>query len=270
MKRLTDSQIKKIQLDMLQELHIFCENNNINYFLYYGTLIGAVRHHGYIPWDDDIDVAMKRDDYEFFVRSFNEGRTDTYRVVSCENSDNYCYAFAKLSDTSTKIEEEITFRQDMGVNIDIFPLDSVPDDDAILNKHIKTIQAYINLLNVKLTPINKRRALYKNVILIAGQVILMPIKIQTLARKVSSLAQKYRGHKDCHLIANLTLLTYKEKEILDSTYFMESMIVSFEGMKFRAPRNYDAVLRTIYGDYMKLPPVEKQISHHHNVAFDKN
>ena len=130
MKRVTPEELKRIQLDLLQKTADFCEQNGLRYFLCGGTLIGAVRHKGYIPWDDDIDIAMPRPDYDRFINTFNK-QENYYQVVSRENNHAYSYAFAKVYDNRTILQELHYKGSTFGVYIDILPADGVKDASQI-------------------------------------------------------------------------------------------------------------------------------------------
>ena len=123
MKDISLEELRKIQISILDEFSIFCEENKLNYLLTGGTLIGAVRHKGFIPWDDDIDVAMPRADYERFLSSFN---VEGYRIITPYNNEKYVYPFAKLVNSKTRIIEHTDTDSDLGIYIDIFPIDYIP------------------------------------------------------------------------------------------------------------------------------------------------
>ena len=153
MRAINSDELKSIQLDLLQKTADFCENNGLRYFLCGGTLIGAIRHKGYIPWDDDIDIAMPRPDYEKFVRIFNLTQ-NYYQVMSIETDPDYAYAFAKVYENRTVLKElhypgdafgvyidilydnrtvlkELHYKGSIGVFIDIFPADGVKNTNQI-------------------------------------------------------------------------------------------------------------------------------------------
>ena len=133
MKELSKNEIKTIQLDILQSIHQFCETNNIRYSLAYGTLLGAIRHKGYIPWDDDIDVMMPRPDYERFIQNYPN--FCDRNIVQTYNNDNSYYLWcAKVYDNRT---EQITFPTRSGVCVDVFPIDGLPDNLEDVRKYIK-------------------------------------------------------------------------------------------------------------------------------------
>ena len=142
MRIITSEELRKIQLDLLQKTADFCESNGLRYFLCGGTLIGAVRHKGYIPWDDDIDIAMPRSDYEKFISIFNRPQ-NYYQVMSFETNPDYAYAFAKVYDNRT-ILKELHYKGTIGAYIDVFPADAVKDA-----AQIRKIMLLHKVLNTK-------------------------------------------------------------------------------------------------------------------------
>ena len=206
-KDISVEELKMIQLKILDSIDDFCKKNGMQYFLFSGTLIGAVRHKGYIPWDDDVDICMKRKDYDRFFSEFNQQRRDTLKSISAETEKNYYLASGKVIDTATVIEEENNCAMPIGVYVDIFPMDNLPSDDKKLKK------------------LNHRIDIYRKMLIL--------------------------------------------KEVFPCEDFAETAELEFEGKTYSVPKNYKHVLSNMYGDYMKLPPKEKQVSHHHFTAYWK-
>ena len=127
MKEISLNELRKIQIDILDKVHNFCIQNNITYFLSSGTLLGAIRHGGYIPWDDDIDLYMPRESYERFINIYKDDSHDT-RVITLYNNKEYYYPFAKVEDTNSIVIENVPEKFNIGINIDIFPIDGVPNN----------------------------------------------------------------------------------------------------------------------------------------------
>lgn len=136
-------ELKSIELDILLAFHDYCEQKGLSYMLYYGTLLGAVRHQGFIPWDDDIDVVMPRDDYEAFFRSFPcDSSFETIKLISYRDRSSI-YPFIKLVDTRTEVVEDfVDPRYKTGVWIDIFPMDGLPEDDRPFKENRKAMRKY--------------------------------------------------------------------------------------------------------------------------------
>lgn len=259
---------KQIQLLILKELKKVCDDNNIKYFLGGGTLLGAIRHRGYIPWDDDIDVMLLRNDYERLLKIFNDKcKNKEYKLISYKNTKDYYYPFAKIVDMNTKmIEYSCKEISDMGVYIDVFPIDYLPVENRKINKIYrkykllnKFLGIYIidkkdNLTNNKLKKILKKPIKF----------IIEKFKINTIILKsIDNLGIKNKKTNKVACISG----RYFEKEIMSSEYISDYILVEFEGDEYKAPIGYDSYLTKHYGNYMILPPIEKQISNHNNSAY---
>jgi len=133
MRQMVGDEVKKVQLGILDCVAKYCEDNKINYWLDSGTLLGAIRHGGYIPWDDDIDIGMPRDDYDRFVREFNESN-ERYKTYCIDTNPDFYYAHAKVLDTATVLYEPDEKGYKLSVNIDVFVYDNAPEDDEELKK----------------------------------------------------------------------------------------------------------------------------------------
>lgn len=253
-------ELKRIQLEILQEVHNFCEKENIFYSLTYGTLIGAIRHKGYIPWDDDIDICMPRPDYIRFLTTFNSTST-RYKAVSHETESAYPYSFGKVIDMSTKIMEKTDMKYDIGINIDIFPIDGVPDNEVSLKRQIK----YRRVLDAKIVSISPNRSFVKNTILRLSKIALYPLSIEKIVGMMCRNASRYEYAK----MDKVACVAFGSKfnHPIDKQVFSDKLLVQFENRKFYVMSGYDKYLRSVFGDYMKMPPKEKQISHHSFEAY---
>jgi len=268
-KDISVEELKMIQLKILDSIDDFCKKNGMQYFLFSGTLIGAVRHNGYIPWDDDVDICMKRKDYDRFFSEFNQQRRDTLKAISAETEKNYYLASGKVIDTATVIEEENNCAMPIGVYVDVFPMDNLPADDKKLKKLNHRIDIYRKMLILKSVPVRDRRSAVKNWILKVSSFLLKPISMQHIIRKITKLAVSYNDDATCNRIADISVFTYGMKEVFPCEDFAETAELEFEGKTYSVPKNYKHVLSNMYGDYMKLPPKEKQVSHHHFTAYWK-
>ena len=128
MKEIEIEELKRIQIGILKHLDAFCKENNLTYFMCGGTLLGAVRHKGFIPWDDDIDIMMKREDYDKLIALYPKNDNSNFKLFSYELDKSFPYPFAKMDDCRTIFEEEINDSYKIGVNIDIFPIDYITED----------------------------------------------------------------------------------------------------------------------------------------------
>ncbi len=269
MKKIDFYDIRNIQFEILQFFHDFCVKNNITYYLSNGTLLGAVKYKGYIPWDDDIDVCMPRQDYERLIKIWRQSENCKYRLCSLELEDNYCFPFAKLSDeTTVLIEGNIGNGCQLGVNIDIFPLDGFGNSEEEILKiysKMESIRRKLNLSKLRPKPNdNIIKKVLKNIVAFKYKCI----GSKKICLQIDSFAKKLNIN-DCQYIGNVVWGFYAPGEAHKKELFEEKITVIFEGLEFYAPKGYDAFLRRLYGDYEKDPLPEQQVTHHVYTAFYK-
>lgn len=268
MEQLKMEEIQQIQLDILDTVDRFCTENNITYYLTGGSLIGALRHDGFIPWDDDIDIMMYRDEYEVFIKSFNEQQT-RYHAFSIEHDKGYNYHFCKVCDTETLLIEGLRINDiDLGVNIDIFPLDKLPDgaSEAKLLSKLHTLDTMMYCKAFRWTNLSKRNHLQRIKIIIFKLLGVVTTR-RRLGVKQSRIAQQFR-YTETSDYAILTCHIRKQFPRIDRE-FTRSETHMFENRKYNIPSTYDRYLTLQFGDYMIPPPPEKQKRHHNFVAYKK-
>ena len=265
MKELSLQEIKETEYAILKKFRSFCEENNITYYLAHGTLLGALRYKGFIPWDDDVDVLVPRSDYNRLLSIFEDD--GQYRLFSPERNEDYRFPYAKLSDvTTSKQENGIDSGVALGLDIDIFPLDAWDDDLEEAEKEAKRIGRWMNCLGLSkrtglsfLSPI-KRIVVW--VMMLFCKMFGSRYYIKKICResfKPHQTGKKYLGCK--------AWCVYGKKGILPADIFRDTVQVEFEGESFPAPIGYDAYLRSFYGDYMPEPPEEKRKTHHSFKAY---
>ena len=263
-KQIDIDELKKIQIDILDVFSGYCERNGLTYYLTYGTLIGAVRHKGYIPWDDDVDVMMPRKDYDLFIKSFNDGiEAADIRAVSHEIDPKYYLPFAKVINTETVMKEDVDSDYQIGVYIDIFPLDNLADDYETAKKRMRKAFRYNELIILKNLTFNRTRSWVKNAALAAGKVFSAFWNMDKLIEKLNNFGPVRADGGFTRYVGMITgIYSDDENGIFESKLFDETTTIEFEGKNYSTNKGYDAFLRRYYGDYMKLPPVEEQVSHH--------
>ena len=259
-------ELKKIQLDILDNVADFCEKNNINYWLDCGTLLGAVRHQGYIPWDDDIDIGMLRPDYDKFMQLYNLSN-DRYKFLCVENSKSFNYPYGKVLDLDTVLyEPDKKHGNKISVNIDVFVYDNAPDEQKKIKKMFKKRDFYTTMNIGKTAPYSKKKKrFFKNLLRIPCYYVLKIFPKTYFSKKIINNSKKY-SNEETKFVGNFTSV---KRIIADKIIFEKLIKLKFEGKEYNAPVGYDKWLTEFYGDYMKLPPKEKQVSHHVFEAYKK-
>ena len=250
--------LKKKELEIFKNFIDCCKAKNLKYFIAFGTLIGAVRHKGFIPWDDDIDVYMPREDYDKFIKFGLEHLPKNYFIQTIQTDPLYALNFAKLRDSNTTLIERHVIDVDInhGVFIDIFPLDGyVKGQNKILDfrttKNPVFAEEDRNLFLNAVSGFNKK-FVYK-----IGESIPNKLKIDLSKMAVPKNNPKY---SECDFVACLVdsfSVIPMKKDI-----FGDGVELEFEGLKVNAPDKYDEYLKKIYGDYTKLPPEDQRENHH--------
>lgn len=255
-------------LDMLSWFHGFCEENSLRYYMIGGTMLGAYRHGGFIPWDDDIDVGMPRDDYERLEMLLSEKNNGRY-VLETPNTDakDYFYAFSKLYDTSTTLVENTRYKLKRGIYIDIFPLDGMGNTREEAEKNYSGVYRLHNLLLTRVVGIRKGRKWYKNLaVTIARAVPNFILDNKKLLLRFVDKCKKY-DFDECEWGGNL-VGAWRFKEIMPREILGEPTLYDFEGVKAYGVEKPDEYLTYLYGDWRKLPPIEKQVTHHDYITCD--
>lgn len=255
--------IKIIELQILIDIHQFCESHNITYYLGYGTLLGAKRHSGFIPWDDDIDILMPRAEYERFINLYS---SECYEVAVVGKNDYY-YPYAKVFDTHTKLLENSLVQLDLGIYVDVFPLDGVSNN--LLLRKIQNLEILFlkRLLTHKYSPYNRKRNVIKKMLLPIVKFVLSPISCQYLGYKLDQVSKRY-SYEESEMVGCLT--EDAEKDIVfNKNIFNPSSSIPFERHVFFAPHDIEKYLTLLYGDYMVLPPIEKRTNTHSFKAYYK-
>ena len=260
---ITLNEKKQIMLDMLSELSEFCDLHHITYFLTGGTLLGAIRHNGYIPWDDDIDICLLRRDYETLLSSF-KSTSGNVSILDISNTKGYIWPAAKAIDKRTVLVENKYKLDAIGVYIDIFPMDNLPGDYKSAKKYALKVKRIKDKLTLKHLRIEKKRAFLKNVLVVLGKCLYL-IPDQYLIHRIENLSKRFQD-ENTEYICNLSG-AWGEREITKAEYFSSSKKHIFENKEFCIPDGYDGYLKGVYGDYMTPPPIEKQITHHASRAY---
>lgn len=267
MKEIGLEELKVLQMDVLTAIDKFCTENGITYSLAGGTLLGAIRHKGYIPWDDDIDIYMFRDDYNKLISTFPEVYEGRYKIASLERDKKWVRPYANAYDDWTVCEENTNEKETIGVKIDVFPIDSVPDDEEEWMKYDKRRRRLQFALNWMFLKCSKNISFVMNLKIAAYRVLTFPIPKRLFSEYLSKLAQKYNTTDTNYVFSNSQGMFVKKRFL--KKVFKEIIDLSFENRTFKGFADYDEYLRNAYGDYMTLPPIEKRISSHSFNAYWK-
>ena len=263
------NELQNTVFQLLREFDRICRENNIEYFAVGGTLLGSVRHKGFIPWDDDVDVGMLRQEYDKFLKVAPRLLPDYYFLQHYTTDPGFVFGFTKMRDSRTTFLESRLKNRKMnhGIYIDIFPFDYYPENQIkqevlILKKRFLSARVRQTFL-LKESDINSRIGEYcanilGNIVALKYPTVVEVLKIRdTLYSSVprSTLVNNYYG-------------VWGKREIVPLLWVKETKELSFEGLNIMVPMFYDAYLRNIYGDYMTLPPIEKRVSRHDTDVVD--
>ncbi len=255
--------IKDVELLILKDFICICDENNIDYYLFFGSEIGAVRHCGFIPWDDDIDVIMFREDYEKFLKVMEEKNSEKYTVFDSRYDENYFFQFGRLSLNGTYWSEywdnQVPFK--LGIHVDLFILDKVPENKfkrLLYMRRCLLFSKFASISSIRLEEGSKLLIVAVNSLhALFNKIGLTPKYFQ---KKGLKLFRKYENKSyDCW--ADLTM---NEQPYFKTNDFKPSKEVKFEDIYVKIPNNQEATLGQIFGDYMTLPPVDDQVCHELN------
>lgn len=263
MKIINVDELKIIQLEILKQIHDFCVSNNIQYSLAYGTLLGAIRHKGYIPWDDDIDIMMTRPNYDKFMRSFRHN----YLTAKCWECDNsFPLNYGKVYDTRTVLQEQMSISWENAIFVDVFCIDGIGIDYNKAKKFCKKIKHIHHFAIVKQLVVSKSRSVLKNLQLIALKTILMFFPYKRIIRYLVKLNKKH-GFDNSKYVSDLSW--GDPNLVFEKGIFSDYNTIEFESHSFLCISKPDVFLKAAYGDYMKLPPEDKRCTHHSFKAWWK-
>ncbi len=260
-------EIKKRAFSVLCEIDDFCKKNDIKYFLAYGTLLGAIRHSGFIPWDDDIDIMMPRPDYERFNKLYKGN--DKFGILMAGDA-KYVYSFTKVYDKNTLVIENVNKNarnRIFGLYVDVFPLDGVPQDESKRREISDLIYRDTHKTTIKYTKLSSTNSVLKNILLLPVQFCLLSYRYSKLAVRVDTKSQTYSYDESEYV----SCLVWDDKyKYYAKAWYGEVIEHEFEGKMFPIPSEYDKMLTYIYGNYMELPPKEEQCLTHGYKVFLKD
>lgn len=260
--------VQKVELEILLKFDSICKKYNIRYQLFSGTLLGAIRHKGFIPWDDDIDVCMLRDDYEMFLRKCDiQDLGETFFLQTNITDPTSIIQFAKLRKNNTIFEpdNEVGSASHKGIYIDIFPLDNVKPYTKKGERQYKSFNFWYSIVTSSVkSRVLTASTLSKKIIRWFFYIITKIVPKQYIDKKIQKILKQFNNEKTEYVnhLSNGTTGIRPKRFLMKRAVFEDMINVEFEGHFFPAPRDYDSVLSQSYGDYMTLPPVEERKSHH--------
>lgn len=257
---------KEKLLGMFQWFHMYCEEHNLRYYAVGGTLLGAARHQGFIPWDDDIDVAMPRDDYEKLKKLIDSDNSGRYRF-EFPGARDFVYPYGKLYDTATTLIENTRYKTKRGLFLDVFPLDGIGNTREEAVENFRKIDSLLNLFETRVCAVRKGRKFYKNMAIILMRLI--PNCILDNRKILMQMEEKSKNYNfDSSVYVANCVGNWHEKEIALRSSFGTPKLMKFENIDVYGAENYDEYLTGVYGDWRKLPPKEKQVTHHDYLKLD--
>lgn len=268
MKELSLDEIRKIQIEILDYVIDLCKKQGLKVSLDAGTLIGAARHKGYIPWDDDIDVTMPRKDYNKLIQYLSSKNNQRYQIYNWQTRSDYYYGFAKVVDTNTLLNEEnVDDISGLGINIDIFPQDDLPNRENVCKKYQKKIFRLRKRIGYAVSQKKPIIEWIKHPRYCVMQFWWSIFGWKKTIKELDIFVQKYNDNNAeyCEQLVSTSNPYRKGKK----SFFDEYTELEFEGKMYPVIKEYDKYLRNAYGDYMQLPPPEKRVSHHDFKAYIK-
>ncbi len=255
-RKLSRREIQLRELNILLQVDAFCKEQGLTYYLAGGTLLGAVRHHGFIPWDDDIDICMPRPDYEKFVHEFQGAG---HLMVKSSSLGNWTLPFAKVRDLDTRVVSVFS-DEEKHLWIDIFPIDGLPADIEEVKKIYKACDFYRRLYGVGTARLGEGQSTFHKYAKYILKPLVQMYGLKKLGRKFEEIARRH-PYESSKYVGAVTWGLYGAGERMLKAEYEKAVRVEFEGHEFPAMSCWDSYLTGIYGDYMTPPPPEKRQTH---------
>lgn len=271
-RKLSITEVQTVALEILKKITDICEKNGLRYFLAYGTLIGAVRHQGFIPWDDDVDIMMPCKDYEKLCKYFvdNANNLLPLQMMNDETVQDYPYMIARVSDSRYKLSVVNEKSYGIGIFIDIFPLYGLGNDFDTAKRIIykgKRLSSLIFLSTRCYFHKGMTKSLLKTVVKLPAFIYAKLCGQKYFVDRSLKLIGKY-NYDESEYVGCTVWPVYRD--FYEKSLLTESIYIPFEKYQFRVPREYKKILTQLYGDYMQFPPEKERIAHHLYTAYLKD
>ena len=251
-------EIKQVELDILEYLHKICEKHDIKYFIDFGTLLGAVRHQGFIPWDDDTDISLARDEFEKLYKVLKNENHPYYKMISFRETKGYPYSYMRVYDVRTRRDANLTDPTVvLGTCVDIFPYDGVVTEESD-RKKMKLYKFFIRLSSLNFKGIKSESGGLKNIPRYIGSAVFRLTSPQLWNQKLENLALKYSVDKATDLTCTIYDPYYPSG--IKKEWLYDLIDLPYENIVVKAPRKYHEILVYEFGEnYMTPPPIEQQV-----------
>lgn len=270
-RRISVEETRKAQMEMLDTFVEFCEANGLTYYLSGGTLLGAVRHKGFIPWDDDIDLNMPRPDYERLIELTQGRLNDHLEIASPDGPIHHATGFPRICDTRYILNSSTTDGKASyytNLFVDIFPIEGLPTDKKKVQRHYYIAKSMVTMRKLAyFQGISGAMSLQK-FIRIVSRPIAKLMGYRFWNKCLLKIAKKYK-YEECEYVGVVTSCFHTMEEYIRREGYGTPVKVEFEGKLYNAPADTHTYLSNLYGDYMQLPPVEKRVAHHFSVYESK-
>lgn len=265
-KNEVNKEVQKLTLSLLKVFINICEKNNLRYFITGGSLIGVLRHGGFIPWDDDIDIGMPRSDYEKFLKILDMDMPVGYGICNRFTDKNWHFAMSQFVDMESEIEINLAEQKRIAhIWIDVFPLDGLPTNDFLRFIRVKNILIHRYLVQIAhittQVDAHRKRPIIEKIILKIFKIIPVGKLLNTtiILNHLEKILCK-TNYDEAKYVGNM-LGRYREKEVVPKKYFGIPKKGTFENIKVNIPQYSDKLLTTLYGNYMELPPKKERVAH---------
>lgn len=269
MNELTLKEIQAETLKIMKLIDSICQKENLRYSLFYGTLLGAIRHNGFIPWDDDLDIVMPRADYNKLATYFIEHASEIapFKWFSYETIPSYPYMIARVCNTEFYMEAANEKDCGMGTFVDIYPMDGAGNGN---HKYFYNKACFFSSMYFSKSRLHyvMPKGFAKKIVKGCSYLLSKIVSINYIRKRLLKYSKKY-SYESSDFIASITWLTDGNNNVFRKSDFNELIPHDFENTKFYIPKKYNALLTTYYGDYMKLPPENERIGHHFYKIFER-